>query len=211
MGSIQFRDFQKKDAQRLAELCAEAWPIFSTILKTENVPKMMESYVLISRIGSTWLDLATINDEIVGFLFGNLKAERTLIDIVKSIFLSLHLSLGFIVGRYGKLTEPLVFFRKAFATERKLEKYTPKASGEIMLFVVDAKQRGKGIGRALLNRFIARAKAVDAKLISVYTDPLSNWKFYEKVGFERQATFIDNLNSYMAKTETEGFVYTISP
>jgi len=210
MNDIQFRGIQKKDVETLAKLAVDAWPIVSSLVSVEDVPKLMKAYVQINRLGSTWLEVAVIDKKIVGFLFGRLNHDQKTIDRIKSIIPSLWILLKIALGKYGKLAEPLVFLKQLFATEQKVMLHTPQADGEVMLFVVDSDYRGKGIGRALLNRFLKYASSLGSHLISVYTDPLSNWKFYEKVGFERHGTFIDDLNTYIKKAETEGFIYKLA-
>lgn len=210
MKEVQFRNFHKKDIENLAKLAVDAWPIVSSLVPVQDIPKLMKAYVQINRIGSTWLEVAMIDDKIVGFLFGRLNKDYTALDRIKSIIPSLWILLKIRLGKYGKLAEPMTFLKQLMATEQKVQFHTPQADGEVMLFVVDSSHRGKGIGRALLNRFLKRARFLNSRLISVYTDPLSNWRFYEKYGFERYGTFIDDLNTYIKKTETEGFIYIIA-
>ena len=207
MEEINFRRFGKSDIYRCAELAIDAWPIVSSLVSVDDVPNLMKAYVDINRVASTWLEVALIENKIIGFLFGKLNPDQKAVDRIISIFPSIFIILKLIIGKYGKLDRPLTFFKHLIATEQKVEHYTPQSDGQIVLFVVDSNYRGRGIGRALLNRFLQRAKYLNLKLISVYTDPLSNWNFYEKFGFVRHGAFLDDLNTYIKKNETEGFIY----
>ena len=113
------------------------------------------------------------------------------------------------MGRYGKIAEKYTLLKKFLATELNIDLYTPRVDGVIELFVVDAAYRGKGIGKALVDRFLSAAKSKGAHTVSVYTDLLSNWHFYEVYGFQRMCAFHDELNSYIEQTDVEGYIYLV--
>lgn len=210
MDGLNFREFNKKtDIKRCAELAADAWPIVSSLVSKEDIPKLTKAYVEMSKIGSTWLQVALINDQVVGLLFGFLRDDLRLGQRLKESFQAINMLLKVLTGKYGKIRKKIKFLKCLIATERKVRKIAPKAGNEITLFIVDSKQQGKGIGRKLLQNFLDRAQILDIEQIYVYTDPLSNWRFYEKYGFSRKGEFIDDFNSYMKKKQTMGFVYTL--
>lgn len=85
----------------------------------------------------------------------------------------------------------------------------PEADAIVQWFVVDAKHRGKGIGTALMDRFVGGAKNRGAQRIALHTDQLSTWQFYEKYGFTRWSTFTEVFSSYLKGEEVKGFIYTL--
>jgi hypothetical protein len=112
MNTLHFRNFQKKDTQRLAELAVDAWPIVSSLVPVDDIPKIMKAYLEINRIGSTWHEIATINDRVVGFLFGKLEQDQQFIDKIRAIIPNLYILFKIIIGRYGRLSEPFIFLEK---------------------------------------------------------------------------------------------------
>lgn len=208
MSEVSFRNFSHHDLTRCAELAVDAWPIASVMVLPEDTTKLMCGYVEIGRLSSTRLELAYVNGEIAGFIFGRVACEVKLVDELIAAGSMILMGIRFLFDKYGRISRPLTFLQKFFATERKAKLHAPSSEAEVVLFVVSSAHRGRGIGRMLLERLIEHAKSKGAKTVSLYTDPLSNWKFYEKMGFQRYHTFEDDLHTYFNGKITPGFVYS---
>ena len=206
---LQFRQCTKKDFPVCSRFAADAWPSISRIVSQPDTVRFMRGYVELCFYPSTWQEVVCISGEVVGFLFGRIEKDVTVGKSLYTLFSNLILLAKFILKRYGKIKRPFTFLREFLATESKVYECMPGVECVIELFVVDSKHRGKGIGRELMNRFIFTAKAKGIKKISVYTDPLSNWKFYEIYGFQKTCSFHDRLNSYIEQEDVEGFIYTL--
>jgi GNAT superfamily N-acetyltransferase len=209
IGEVTFRSFRTDDLSACASLVAEAWPVMAALVQEEEGAKFARSYVELSHAGSTWLEVACLGDRVVGFLFGSIDADQTIVIQLKAFVSSLLVGLKVLAGRYGRLTRPLTLLTKYLATARKVERNSPASDAEVELFVVASAHRGEGIGKALMDRFVGGAQRKKAKVIKVYTDPLSNWGFYESYGFTRWSTFDDDLNSFLKSEEVEGFIYAM--
>jgi len=204
---LYFRQYTEKDLAVCSRFAADAWPAISRIVSQKNVNTFMNAYVELGYYPSTWREVACISGEVVGFLFGRIDKDVTTGKNLYILFSSLKLLLKILLGRYGRIERPFTVLGKFLATESKVKECIPQVDGAIELFVVDSKYRGKGIGRRLVDRFLCTAKEKDAKTISVYTDQLSNWKFYEICGFQRICSFHDDLNSYIEQKDVEGYIY----
>lgn len=169
----------------------------------------MRIYVDLSRAASTHLEMACLDNEVAGFLLGRINGDAGGMKRLSAGWSYLKSGSNLLLGR-PRLRRPLVFARKFFATELKVRQCTTDSEAEVVLFVVEAKQRGRGIGRALMDRFVSVVRERQARTITLYTEPLSNWRFYEHYGFTRRATFIDDLDTYFRKEETEGYVYALN-
>jgi len=191
-----------------ASFSADAWPQFSNTLVDDDLLKLMVAYVELSLFWSTWCEVACISNEVVGFIFGRIEKDASPIKNFKTYSKTLYTLLKLILGRYGRLKQPVTFIKKFWATESIVEEKMPKADGSIELFAVSSRHQGKGIGRKLMNRFLQFARMKKARLITVYTDPISNFKFYEIIGFKRHVTFDDPFNTYMEGKKIPGFIYT---
>jgi GNAT superfamily N-acetyltransferase len=174
-----------------------------------DAAKVMSAYVEFGHLLSTYWEVACISNEIVGFLFGKMKTARGTATKLEVFYSFMALTAKAILGQYGKLAHPLTVIKKAVSTEAQMKKHQPKSDAIVEFLVVDGAHRGKGIGRALMDRFVDTAKSAGAKTISLYTDELCNWGFYEKYGFKRWDAFDSDLNSYLANEEIQGFFYVL--
>jgi len=209
MGEISFRPFNKDDIQKCSRFAADAWPQLSSKMLNKDITKLMIADLQLACFTSTWLEVACDSDEVVGFLFARVNADFTKKRGFKVLAASLVVCAKTIIGSYGRIVKPFTFLKKTIAVERKAKKYSPKSDAEVEYFVIDAKYRGKGIGKALMDRFISTARKSGVKTVILCTDQLSNWKFYEKYGFKRHNTFIDDLSSYCDGEDIEGYIYSM--
>ncbi len=113
------------------------------------------------------------------------------------------------LGVYGFIPRHFTFFWKYLVTEIRDGKRSPDVDGEILLLMVDADSRGLGIGRKLVDKFLAEAKNLGGKSIRVCTDEASNWRFYKNYGFQRYSDYFDELDSFIHKKSIRGIYYLI--
>jgi len=216
MNKPQFRKFSMKDISRCSELAAEEWAIVSASLSKEDAIKSTKVLINTSRKFCTWLEVVCISDNVIGFLFGRINSDYNMKNKIMAFFSMFALPIKVIIGRFGiagiykRPSKRFTFFKKLILNDIKVMRNHPKKTdGEINLFFVDSKYRGKGIGRMLMDRFIDNAKNKNAKVITAYTVQIGNWKFYETYGFKRYSTFDDDLTSYIKNENVKGFVYAI--
>jgi GNAT superfamily N-acetyltransferase len=210
MDNLIFRPFRPDDLPACAEFAADAWPIASVLVPGQDVVKLMHGYIELARLPSTWLEVACVSDKVIGLLFGQVRSEYTTVTRLRTLFSCLRLGCRAILGQYGKLWQPLTLLRKGIATDTRVEQHMPDSDAIVELFVVGSEHRGKGIGRALMDRFVAAAKSKGAQTIALHTDQLSNWRFYEKYGFKRWSVFTEILSSYLKGEDVRGFIYVLN-
>lgn len=206
MQGLLFRKYTSNDLSRCAQLAAEAWPVKDHISGGSERWRIMEAYIEIASSWSNWTDVACLDSgELVGLIFGEVRgrnADRFPTRIISS---ELSASAKFVLGRYGRIERLPSVLWNFLMTEMKLLVNRPDADAEIMLFLVDSRYRGKGIGSVLMDRFIMAAKEDGSTRMSVYADDqTSNWRFYENYGFERASIFYDNWSSYFNRTRSMG-------
>ena len=209
MDNLSFRPFHPKDLPACARFAADAWPVVSALVPGQDVVKLMHGYVELGRIPSTWMEVACISEKAVGLLFGRLEADCTLMTKLGTLFSGLRLGCKAILGQYGKIKKPLTLLRQGIATSARVKKHMPESDAIVELFVVDSEHRGKGIGRALMDRFVTTARSKGARMIALHTDQLSSWWFYEKYGFKRWGTFTEVVSSYLKGKTMEGYTYVM--
>lgn len=209
MGEITFRPFNKDDIKKCSRFAADAWPQLSSKMVKKDISKLMIADLKLACFTSTWLEVACDSDEVVGFLFARINTDFNKIRGFKVLAASLVICIKTFIGSYGKIIKPFTFLRKTIAVELKAKKNSPKSDAEVEYFVVDAKYRGKGIGKTLMDKFVSAARKRGVRTVILCTDQLSNWQFYEKYGFKRHNTFIDNLSSYCEGEDVEGYIYSM--
>jgi len=202
------REFQARDMDACSRLAWEAWA-FDPMEATEEVdPRVMEGYVRSFLIRSNWKIVLEASDGVIGLLFGRIGGNKDK-QGGGTIAHELGMIPQFLFGINGQHLSPAVLLH-FFATEFKVLVNVPRSDAEINLIIVAKNHRGKGLGKQLMDRFIAAAKEAGCRLATLYTDDkMSNWKFYEIYGFKRVGTFHDSLTSYFAETEATGIVYAL--
>ncbi len=215
---LSFRAFRAGDLPECARFTAETWTIVGTLEKGGRVLPVVRGYLELSLNTATWKEVVCLSGRVIGFLFGRIESDVGLPQIIAELLGSVRILARFILGRYGRFRDIPLFLRKLSGTNAKVAEFSPPSAGTVELFVIDPAFTGKGVGRALLDRFTnavserggGNEKEEDGGyLVSLYTDPLSNWHFYEKCGFARIAAFPDDLNTLLTGKKTEGYIYAL--
>ena len=201
---IQYRQFRESDLDCCVALAVDAWPIASVITEGQSTQPLMRAYVKLSLLLSDYSQICCTNDKVIGFLFG--LTHKKLPGLRKRLELN-KMCWEFIVGKYGKSKHHFRFLVNFAQTLLKVEFYCFKLDSEVELFVVDKEYRGRGIGRSLIGRFIEHLKERNKKTVYLYTNIVSNWRFYEKCGFIKYRSFYDNQLSFLKGTRIYSHIY----
>lgn len=207
---VSFRRAELVDVPALARLARDAWPARPGKVSRESEAAGMEGYVEHSMNASNWREVALSSEGILGFLFGRIDGYRNVPAPKRSML--------------GELPQAIrSFFRKGrttpwhFAmvwgivlTELKLMVKMPRSDASIEMFIVNSKQRGRGIGTELIDRFLWAAEEAGSTLVTVYSDDrMSDWQFYERYGFEKIGTFHDNITSFYSGGDARGIILAL--
>lgn len=201
---LEYRPYRIGDLDRCAEIAADAWPIASAITGNGQTHPIMKAYVELSLLLSDYKEVCCYQDTVVGFL---LCSKRRQLPALKDRLSCNRLLWGLITGRYGKIKRRAGFLFNFMLTLIKVELLCRHFDCEVVLFAVDSKYRGSGIGKTLLNRFIDSITGSNQKTVYLYTDIESNWSFYEHYGFKKYKDFIDNELSFIKKRRIISFIY----
>lgn len=68
--------------------------------------------------------------------------------------------------------------------------------GELILFILDEKARGLGIGSSLFQQFLAYQSSIEAKDYFLFTDDACTYEFYERKGLTRIGSYQDGSFHY---------------
>lgn len=206
---IIYRTYRKEDFMQCRYITHLTWPVLGSVCSDKrDRMKLMGAYFEMSRICSSWTRVALINGTAVGVLLGRINKDMTWFQHLGKLFGSLRLLFGIISGRYGKPEHPRLFIRHILKYEKMVKRNSPVSDGEIVLFFVDPSDRGKGIGKSLMNQFLSYGGNRKAEIIHLSTDEKCSWQFYEHYGFKRHCEFPDVLTAFLTGENTKGFIYT---
>jgi ribosomal protein S18 acetylase RimI-like enzyme len=207
---VVFRKYEPADLRRCAELAEQAWPVRDKMGEEPDGTPVFEPWIESSSYSSTWTELASISGEVIGFLFGTIDKQKPKGINFGGISDQLWMVGRFLSGGHGRFRMSFSTMIGFMFTEFKLAVNRPKADAEIVLLIVDSRFRGKGIGKALVDRFVKAAKDAGSYAIALYTDDKSsNWRFYEVYGFRKVTTFYDNISTYFVGEPANAIYYVL--
>jgi len=199
------RQYRSEDRSRCVELAIEAWPGLTSGLPPEIREDFWGMLIDFADGYSDWKEVSCVDGEVVGFLFGRTRPPPSfreaigLLRILIEPFRSMRKKAG--------TAATIALFSRNILEELNIILKTPESDGEVVFIVVGSGHRGRGIGRMLVDRFIEEAVRRNSKAISVFTtDPGCDWRFYEARGFERVASFDDDVGSRYSGAKTKGFI-----
>ncbi len=208
-GEVSFREFKRSDTETCARISAGAWPETANVSGGDTV-RTMTLYVEFYVYSATWLDVACVDGKVVGLLFGRIDRDHGWLGRIRSRLGHIGVYMKLILGRYWKGPDRFKLVKFALSDDRNITENSPDADGEVMLFVVDGKFQGRGIGKALMDRFLQQARKADSKRITVSTNDIGcNWGFYDKYGFKLQGSFRDSFTSFVRKQEIKNLIFSI--
>jgi len=210
-GELSFREYRSEDLERCTELSTSAWRGLFSFAGKEGETNLMRFTVDFYTATATWQEVACISDNAVGVLFGKVSLDLPRLARTRTFLTDSRVYLKLLLGHYGKIPKRIKVTRLAITDDKNIRKNSLEADGEVTFLVVDEAFRGRGIGRQLMDRFVAYARSKNAKRITVNaTDPICNWEFYEQYGFRRYSAITDGLSSYALKREVKMLILELS-
>lgn len=207
---MEFRRLESSDIVDCSTIVTETWPWDMPGLTSEETMVANEWYVRLSLLYTDWAQLVINENEVIGFMFGSIPSRSNRPKFISLIrrTISVGKSFLFLVKKIPRLITLCPTF---LLTEFKLMLLLSESEACIQLFIVKENYRGKGIGKELLDRFVYDVRRNGINKIAVYTeDKTSNWRFYERYGFRKEASFYDNFISKVNGERTIGYIYSLA-
>lgn len=180
---IKYETMTKQDHKAIKRLITEAW--FSDYPFKEKYIKLYASgYLNMYLAKSDYQVVVKDKDKVVGFIFGNIKKapfKQRFISKLKLFFYFIYMLFSY-PGRRGiKIT---LITNKV--NKKLLAPYKKLVKNELILFIVDEKYRGHGIGSNLEKMYTDALKEKGIKNVFLFTDTYSNYEYYEHRGYKRK-------------------------
>jgi GNAT superfamily N-acetyltransferase len=187
-GTVEIRPYEpSRDLDGASRVVASAfresyWPVFD-----EADPSLARDALRVLATHASHPLVADEGHEVVGVLLGTLGLGRAraigALGVVATRLLP-----GLLLDRYGQSRRARELVGDVVrAWTPVVLRATPHvgAQGEVLLFAVQAARHGQGIGRALMDRFVATARGAGVPRIVLLTDTTMSWQFYPACGFRR--------------------------
>ncbi len=201
---LEFRPFEETDFGRCAEISAAVWPVVLSAVDETSAAAFMRGYIELCDALSDYAEVCCENKSIAGFLFGcsgSSASDKSLRRRIRSV------GWNYITGKYGGSRRRIRLIFSNIYSFIKSALLCSRFEGEVVLFAVSPEFQGRGIGRALLDRFMEHTRKKDLKTVSLSTDIESNWRFYEKYGFIKYRDYTDNGLSAFTGKRVRSFIY----
>lgn len=181
-------DIYRKDyLEDLARIVMETWH-FEKDLKNPKDPMLINRYYIKScLIGSVHQDVVVENGRALGVLFGSDERRGGLAKALAFAGLGVRFLGEILLGRLGRRRAALRMIREMSWMSRAGEAVKGFDS-EVNLFILSGATRGKGYGRALMDRYLDFCRAQGMKKVFLWTTPTCTYSFYDRYGFQRIRT-----------------------
>jgi ribosomal protein S18 acetylase RimI-like enzyme len=183
MNNLVYREITKDDFDGLINLLQETWNFEDAIHDHQSRMRFLHLLLSSTMLTSSWGQVSIHDNEIVGFIMGLAKKDKTGLQKTFSLkVMIINMASLFFLNRSDKKgVESYFQVPKAYNSMRKGRAF----SAEITLLAVSKKCQGLGIGKHLVNNVLSYFSSMAAGSIGVFTDSESNYGFYDHSGFER--------------------------
>jgi len=151
--------------------------------------------------------IAEADGEARGLLIGYFPAE--LRSLLRGFLLMAHFELKVLLRRYRMEPIARMAWWKMTRGFFSFHFRSPKTPAEVLMLNSQKEYRG-GIGRALMDAWVAEVRARGYDKTTVGTDSTVDWPFYERYGFTRVREFPINSFAYsMPGEDAWGYIYSL--
>ncbi|MBQ3024354.1 MAG: GNAT family N-acetyltransferase [Spirochaetaceae bacterium] len=177
---ITCRKMQKTDYQEIKKLIIQAW--FSEYKFSNKIKGYYASaYLRLYLSESNYRIVVCDNDNVIAFLFGRHR-KVNFFEKYYNLFLLLVIKFFFLFSKPGRRKNKIL--KKTKKVNNTLyKKYKKVLFNELVLFIVEKKYQGYGIGTKLENDFSNYLKEKGEEYVYLFSDTYSNYQFYKKKGY----------------------------
>ncbi len=208
MDHYTYRPFRKRDLPALIKLCETAWDYRDYTSDEKTRMSLVKLDAVASLAGADYIRVASRGNRLVGVLIGSSRSPvsgfRNVTYLIRTWLLVLKLLL------FGDdASNALQNFKNMEKVYKDLLGNRKKAfDSEVVLFIVDPKTQGGGVGKRLMNDYLKHCKKHDMKKIFLYTDTSCNYGFYDYNGFKQEASEDMSLTLNEGEQSMRVFLYS---
>ncbi len=204
MDDIIYREIEKSDYKGIKSLINTTWNIDSHIRNKKTLDKVLDMYLRLCLMESSYGRVAVKDGSIVGIVLGNANNDKKRYGVLSH---ALTILVNALTIPFSSKTD-----RRNIIEYRKIDKAYHELiagkknlfEGEVVFLAVSEDFRGFGIGKTLINALKNYFKAFSVKSIYVYTDTSCNYGFYDSQGF-----ILSGVKDVNMKRDSEPFQLTV--
>jgi GNAT superfamily N-acetyltransferase len=203
------RDYQPDDLVRCQELINQAWDFDGNIAHPEVAALAKDIYVNGSLAESRHYRVVEDDGVVLGLLFGAAGVADKFPNGYGGVVGSLRVLLRLLRVRNWSFAEKRRWIATIRAHEVARAEVNRRSDSEITLLAVDEAARGRGLGGQLLAEYLEVCRSLGKARVTVETDVLSNFGFYEHNGFVRLGQFDSPMTELFSGGSGETYVYEL--
>lgn len=179
-----------------------SWPIID-----HAEPHLIRDFVVECARAADVALVAEVDGQARGILIGYFPASKTGTLKMARMIISFHLKV--LLRRYSMTPfARAAWWRMARGDISYIVRHV-KTPAEVLLLTSQKGYRG-GIGRAMMDAWVAETKARGYDKTTVGTDSTISWDFYERYGFERKRAFpLRSFYYSLPGVDVEGYIYEL--
>lgn len=199
---IIFREYQKKDRMAAAEIIRKTWN-YDKFAGPKTAGKMAEIFLDSCLANQTFTQVAVIENTPVGIIMAkSMKSHRCSIQLWLQRTFSI---LSLLATKEGRAVSRI--FGGISGIDKELLRECKKDyQGEIAFFAIDARYRGRGIGKKLFESALAYLREEQVHTFFLFTDTSCNYQFYEHQGMTRRG---ERNHTFEVKNQTGNMTFFI--
>lgn len=202
--NVILRKLKKSDFESIENIIRETWDYYDYITP-DIAKKISKVYLVTCLISHTYSMVAEIDNRPIGLILGKTKKRWSIIYGMYQISTLIQLMLT----KEGR--KAVKFYIEIDKINKTLLKRSNKDyAGEVILFLVQQKYRGLGIGKQLWQSLLSYFKDQYIKAFYLYTDTSCNYKFYEYQGMTLQKQQKQSLYMFKEEKEAEFYLYDMN-
>jgi len=178
---MKIRSMQRGDLDAVVAIHVAAFPRFFLTFLGPRFLRLFYAAVIADGIAL----VATIDDRVAGFVVGMLDSRSFYRRLLLKRFVHVAIAILPVVLRH-----PSTFLRVARRGVGRA--FQPAPGAELMSLAVHPREQHRGLGRALVEAFVARVREAGEENLWLITDAADNdgvKKFYETLGFTARRSF----------------------
>lgn len=200
---ISMRSFKMKDCTALENIIREAWN-YDDFSSEKAATKLAKTFLSNCLTNQTFAQVVLVNGEVAGIIMGKNRQRHKC--PLKFRLHKLICVFSLLISKEGRKVSSI--FKDVNKIDKTLfENCHKEYQGEVSFFAINAKYRGKGLGKQLFNKLITYMKSENIQNFFLFTDTSCNYRFYEHQGMVRRGCQKHSFLINGKNVEMQFFIY----
>lgn len=208
MSSLVYRKIRKSDYSTVKELINEAFKFKQYTSNSKVLDIFLETYLRRCLLVQNYSQVVEENGEVIGLLLGKANNKNNFLKNAPNICSLLICWIRTLLTNKEDKAFLLEYKKVSDAYANLIKECNENFDGEVVLFIVGEKCRGKGIGRRLVNNYLCFCKNNNVTNLYLFTDSKCNYGFYDNNGFKRMGEKQININTVNGPSDLGVYLYS---